>query len=956
MPDDVRTSDPDFSLESLHPSATMDRDDRNVASAPASFASTPADSTPTGTTVDEPLWVEVTCGGCRRGLRVRVDYLGRFVICQHCGQRFLARGAGLPEDGKGPEDGSINLPIPGGTPPSSPGPRDGLSANGSDGFEKLAARIRREHRLERSPAGPRDEERVEGGEGRGAGPSPRPRESSDDRLTSERDLAHAEAARLTADLDGLRARLAGLEARLSGESRPVEPPPPREPGWGDIEAERRENAAAIGRLEGRVRALEGELDRERAELGSAMIRHREDLDQLEESHAAASARWEQERAGHLGAIERAILQERSSGAAEREALRTRLELAQARSAEEIAGLIARVEQGHRSADEVGQAEEAAIRRVEGLQQERDALIERCGELEARARDLETGLAARREEARAAAEAAERLHRDRVDGLSRDLEQAREREEAARARIEELEGRAEGLQAALELERERSAAELMAVQGDQEDRAARLSGELAEARGRADRDAAKLASLASRVEELLSSLGREFERAEIEKEAQEGRLDAVQRQAERDRTSLEGEIAGLRRAIEDAEKGRDAERERAAGLASGAEELAARLAAVEPALASLRPLEAEVARQSAELALARAEAASASRRAALLLEQVGTLRAERDARRREESIPRPPLDEPSPSPSGADGQPDRGPAFEAKAGPGEDGGHVPDSAPGGIPEPRDRQLVEMATAVGAIATAPTAEAARSVPTARVPGQAREVSITLQGVSKAYQRDKFQIPVLEDLDLSVEQGEFLALMGPSGSGKTTLLNLIAGLDRASSGSIVVHGHELTDLSEAQLTRWRAHNVGFVFQMYNLVPVMTAFRNVELPLLLTRLSRRQRRENALTALRIVGLEGREDHYPRQLSGGQEQRVSIARAIVTDPYLIVADEPTGDLDRKSADEILDLLGSLNREFRKTIVMVTHDPAAARRASRLLHLDKGKLVGDTTQPRIWHA
>jgi putative ABC transport system ATP-binding protein len=228
--------------------------------------------------------------------------------------------------------------------------------------------------------------------------------------------------------------------------------------------------------------------------------------------------------------------------------------------------------------------------------------------------------------------------------------------------------------------------------------------------------------------------------------------------------------------------------------------------------------------------------------------------------------------------------------------------------------------------------------------------------LQGVSKEYRRDRFRIPVLRDLDLSVEQGEFLALMGPSGSGKTTLLNLIAGLDQATGGSIVVHGHELTGLNEAQLTRWRANNVGFVFQMYNLVPVMTAFRNVELPLLLTRLSRRQRRENALTALRIVGLEGREYHYPRQLSGGQEQRVSIARAIVTDPYLIVADEPTGDLDRKSADEILNLLGSLNREFHKTIVMVTHDPQAAQRATRILHLDKGKLVGDTVRPRIYHS
>lgn len=228
-----------------------------------------------------------------------------------------------------------------------------------------------------------------------------------------------------------------------------------------------------------------------------------------------------------------------------------------------------------------------------------------------------------------------------------------------------------------------------------------------------------------------------------------------------------------------------------------------------------------------------------------------------------------------------------------------------------------------------------------------------SIVLQGVNKEYRRDAFRIPVLVDLDLEVAEGEFLALMGPSGSGKTTLLNLIAGLDRPTGGSVVVHDHELSDLSESQLTRWRADNVGFVFQMYNLIPVMTAFENVELPLLLTRLSRRKRRENVMTALRIVGLEGREDHYPRQLSGGQEQRVSIARAIVTDPYLIVADEPTGDLDRTSADEILELLSLLNREFQKTIVMVTHDPQAARSASRLLQLDKGKLVGDETRPRL---
>ena len=230
-----------------------------------------------------------------------------------------------------------------------------------------------------------------------------------------------------------------------------------------------------------------------------------------------------------------------------------------------------------------------------------------------------------------------------------------------------------------------------------------------------------------------------------------------------------------------------------------------------------------------------------------------------------------------------------------------------------------------------------------------------SIVLRGVSKEYRRDEFRIPVLEDLDLTVEEGEFLALMGPSGSGKTTLLNLIAGLDRPTSGTVTVRDFELSAMSDARLTRWRADHVGFVFQMYNLIPVMTAFENVELPLLLTHLSKKQRKQQAMTALRVVGLEGREDHYPRQLSGGQEQRVSIARAIVTDPYLIVADEPTGDLDRKSADEILGQLVLLNRDkrFKKTIVMVTHDPMAAQHASRILHLDKGRLVDDIVQPRI---
>lgn len=231
-----------------------------------------------------------------------------------------------------------------------------------------------------------------------------------------------------------------------------------------------------------------------------------------------------------------------------------------------------------------------------------------------------------------------------------------------------------------------------------------------------------------------------------------------------------------------------------------------------------------------------------------------------------------------------------------------------------------------------------------------------AIVLRGVSKEYRREQNRIPVLTELDLEVEEGEFLALMGPSGSGKSTLLNLIAALDRPSRGEVEVHGRGLGRMSDAQTTRWRAHNVGFIFQLYNLIPVLTAFENIELPLLMTHLSKRQRREHVRTALRVVGLEGREDHYPRQLSGGQEQRVAIARAVVTDPYLLVADEPTGDLDRASSEEILDLLGQLNREYRKTVVMVTHDPQAARRAGRLLHLDKGRLVVDSAQPQLGAA
>jgi putative ABC transport system ATP-binding protein len=201
----------------------------------------------------------------------------------------------------------------------------------------------------------------------------------------------------------------------------------------------------------------------------------------------------------------------------------------------------------------------------------------------------------------------------------------------------------------------------------------------------------------------------------------------------------------------------------------------------------------------------------------------------------------------------------------------------------------------------------------------------------------------------MNLSVESGGYLALMGPSGSGKTTLLNLIAGLDRPTSGSVVVCGQDLGRSSESELAKWRSRHVGFIFQMYNLIPVLTARENVELPLTLTPLSRRERDEHVRTALEVVGLGDRMDHYPRQLSGGQEQRVAIARAIVTDPDLLVADEPTGDLDAKSAGEILDLMQRLNQDFRKTIIMVTHDPHAAARATRTLHLEKGVLVSETS-------
>jgi putative ABC transport system ATP-binding protein len=220
------------------------------------------------------------------------------------------------------------------------------------------------------------------------------------------------------------------------------------------------------------------------------------------------------------------------------------------------------------------------------------------------------------------------------------------------------------------------------------------------------------------------------------------------------------------------------------------------------------------------------------------------------------------------------------------------------------------------------------------------------VQVSNVHKHFTRGGERIDVLNGLSLTVAKGEFLALMGPSGSGKTTLLNLMGGLDTPTGGSIDVGGASLEKLSGAQLSKWRSRHIGFVFQLYNLLPVLTAERNVELPLLLTSLGKAERRKRAGIALKVVGLADRARHYPRQLSGGQEQRVGIARAIVNDPTLLLADEPTGDLDRKAGDEILDLLQALNREHGKTIIMVTHDPHAAERATRVVHLDKGTLTG----------
>ncbi len=223
------------------------------------------------------------------------------------------------------------------------------------------------------------------------------------------------------------------------------------------------------------------------------------------------------------------------------------------------------------------------------------------------------------------------------------------------------------------------------------------------------------------------------------------------------------------------------------------------------------------------------------------------------------------------------------------------------------------------------------------------------IRISQLSKGYVRGGQAIPVLVDIHLEVAQGEFVALMGPSGSGKSTLLNLIAGIDKPASGKIEIGGVDIASLSEGELADWRAANVGFIFQFYNLLPVLSAFDNVELPLLLTGLSSRERHERVAAVLALVGLTDRADHYPSELSGGQQQRVAIARALVTDPALIVADEPTGDLDRNTGEEVLSLLDQLVHELGKTIVMVTHDPKAAARAGRMVHLEKGVLVDEAT-------
>jgi len=229
--------------------------------------------------------------------------------------------------------------------------------------------------------------------------------------------------------------------------------------------------------------------------------------------------------------------------------------------------------------------------------------------------------------------------------------------------------------------------------------------------------------------------------------------------------------------------------------------------------------------------------------------------------------------------------------------------------------------------------------------RVDGGGTDSLISVRNLGKTYRRGSEEIHVLEGLNLDVDAGDFVAFMGPSGSGKTTLLNLMGGLDVPTHGTIRVAGDEITNMSSGRLTSWRARHVGFVFQMFNLLPVLTAFQNVELPLLLTRLSRSERRKHVEAALSLVGLADRMHHFPRQLSGGQEQRVAIARAVVTDPTFLLCDEPTGDLDRKSADEVLSLIQQLAQEHKKTVLLVTHDPLAAERAHTVLHLDKGVLV-----------
>jgi putative ABC transport system ATP-binding protein len=228
---------------------------------------------------------------------------------------------------------------------------------------------------------------------------------------------------------------------------------------------------------------------------------------------------------------------------------------------------------------------------------------------------------------------------------------------------------------------------------------------------------------------------------------------------------------------------------------------------------------------------------------------------------------------------------------------------------------------------------------------------ESLVRIKELKRLFRRDNEQVAALESCTLDILKGEFLALMGPSGSGKTTLLNIIAGIDRPTEGVVAIDGTDISDMSERELTHWRNQHIGFVFQSFNLVPVLNAFENVELPLLLTRLTKTERTRQAETALRLVGLQDRMRHFPRQLSGGQEQRVAIARAIATDPTLLLADEPTGDLDAHSAEEIMNLLSRLNREFGKTIVVVTHDPRAARHATRIRYLDKGVLLKEGEMP-----